>query len=545
MSLMLHITAALAVAFATLPAAERLTLLPERLPPLAEPQEVPVQQQTPSAAEEPAEFPTLMVAGALALQNGDFEVALEAFEAALELQPDDPMVLSQVGRALTELEYFDEAMPMLSQAAQLAPDSFVTQFNLGTALLRTEKHRQAISWLGAAVALRPEEPLPRYGLALAHAALGDHRRAIAQLEECVAVAPDSTDAWLLLGRLHSEHAESLDSVLKATEAFERVFELRPHEGETCLALGRAYRRLSLPEQAIDLIGQCEAAGVQDARLYLLKGRMLSQMGEVALAREALLASSNGPQAEGAAYLDLAVISRTQGDFETAIEEYQRTIRLRPRVITAYVHLAEIYVNRQQPEAAAELLTRAIRLVPRSPAAHEQLCQLQRETGELASAEAYCRRAIELDPDLLDAYYTLALLLRDRGQADESRRTMELYQARTAAAERQELEANRLAQVALANAQGLYYFRQDDLERALGLFESAAELAADDWLVAFNLGMANAALGRHEDSVAALERSRQLNPGRFPTYPLLVAELRALGRHDEATRVEALGADLEQ
>ena len=232
---------------------------------------VNAQEQAPPP--ELTELQTLMIAGATALQSGDFEVALEAFGAALALDPDDPILRSQVGRALLELGHFDEALPLLSQAAQLAPDLFVTQFNLGTALLRDGQHEEAISWLGAASRLRPEVALPRYGLALAYAALGDHARAITELEECVAVAPQTTDAWLLLGRLLTEHDGGLEAVLKAAEAFEKVFEQRPHEGNSCLALSRAYRRLHLPEQALSLIGDCERAGIVDPRLYLLKGRI--------------------------------------------------------------------------------------------------------------------------------------------------------------------------------------------------------------------------------------------------------------------------------
>ena len=504
-----------------------------------------INAQEQASPPELTEFETLMIAGAAALQNGDFNVALEAFDGALVLEPDDPTVLSQVGRALLELGYAGEALPLLSQAAQLAPDLFVTQFNLGTAMLRTGQHQEAINWLRAASQLNPEMPMPRYGLALAYSALGNHTQAIAELEECVSVAPQTTDAWLLLGRLLTEHGNGLEAVLKATESFEKVFEQRPHEGESCLALGRAYRRLDLPEQALRVIGDCERAGIEDPRLYLLKGRILSQMGNFTEARVTLLRAAEGPQAAGPSYLDLAVISRNQGNFDTAIAEYKRTIELRPRVITAYVHLANIYVNRNQPEAAAELLERAIRTVPRSPVAHKELCQVRQGMDDFAGAERYCRRALELNPDLLESYYALALVLRDRGKIDESRQLMEQYRTLTAAEEQEKLESNLAAQVALANIQGLYYFRQDNLERALELFEGAAELARDDWLVAFNLGMTYAALRNHESSVVALGRARELNPRRAQTYPLLAAELRALGSFEEAARIEALGRDLEQ
>ena len=326
---------------------------------------VNAQEQAPPA--ELTEFQVLMIAGAAAMQNGDFEAALEAFDDALGLEPDDLIARSQVGRALLELGNSDEALPLLSQAAQLGPDLFVTQFNLGTALLRVGQHQEAIDWLRAASQLNPEVALPRYGLALAYAALGDHARAITELEECVAVAPQTTDAWLLLGRLLAEHGTGLEAVLKAAEAFEKVVEQRPHEGDSCLALSRAYRRLSLPEQALSLIGDCERAGIEDPRLYLLKGRLQLQMGDFTEARTSLLRAAEGPHEGplGAApsHLELAVMSDNQGDFDTAITEYERAIELRPRGMNAYVRLADIYVKRRQPEAADELLARGIRAAP--------------------------------------------------------------------------------------------------------------------------------------------------------------------------------------
>ena len=252
--------------------------------------------------------------------------------------------------------------------------------------------------------------------------------------------------------------------MKAAEAFEKVFEQRPHEGDSCLALSRAYRRLYLPEQAVSLIGDCERAGIEDPRLYLLKGRMQLQMGNYTEARATFLRAAEGPQAAGPSYLELAVMSDNQGDFdtaiteyETAITEYERTIELRRRGISAYIRLADIYVKRNQPEVADELLTRAIRAVPRSPLAHKELCRVRREMGDLAAAETYCRRALELNPHLLEGYYTLALVLRDRGKTDESRQLMERYRTLTAADEQEKLETNRVTQIGLANIQGCTTF----------------------------------------------------------------------------------------
>lgn len=78
------------------------------------------------------------------------EVALTHYEAALELEPDDAGVHTNLGLLLLQLERFDESHEHLSRALELEPDSHAARYNLGLLLARRGKATEARAMLAKA-----------------------------------------------------------------------------------------------------------------------------------------------------------------------------------------------------------------------------------------------------------------------------------------------------------------------------------------------------------------------------------------------------------
>ena len=500
--------------------------------------------QETEAVQTPAEeFDQAMKAGAVALQNGDNAGAIAAFAKAVQLSPDHPLALTQLGRAKLELGDFEEALDLLLLATTLAPDNFVTTFNLGTGLLRVRRYQEALGALDAAAQADPADPMVRYGQALALAELGSHADAITRLEEAVTLAPELANAWMLLGRLLIEHRGDLESVLRATAAYESALELRPRSGEACLALGRAYRRLTFHEKTLALVDECQAAGSRDPNLELLRGRALRQMGMPSEARSAFEAAAIRGSVE--AHFELGVQARAQGDLDVAVKEFEAVVRMRPRRALAYVRLAEVHIDRLAYASAEELLRRVLRMQACCVAqAHNLLGFALYKTGDLDGAVAHGREAIKLNAELKQAHYNLALALRDSGKREQSHQVIQRFQELTDAEDQRELQENRAMQLGLLNAQGLYYFRRDDPTQALKLFETAVEFAPDDALIHLNIGLSKAALGQHQGAIVALERSLALQPERAETYTILAAAYRVVGQAEDAQRIDELRRQIE-
>ena len=334
-----------------------------------------------------------------------------------------------------------------------------------------------------------------------------------------------------------------ESALRAATAYERAHELRPESIQTCLALGRTYRRLSLHEETIALIDECLAAAGPAPNLELMRGRTLLQMGMGSEARAAFEAATTAGAVE--ARSDLGLLAWAQGDLDVAVEELEALIRVRPRRALVYVRLAEVYIDRLEVATAEGLLQRVLEMEACCAAqAHNLLGLIRYKAGDLEGAVTHGREAIRLDEDLGLAHYNLAMALRDSGQREQSQQVIQRFQEIDSAANQRELEENRATQIAMLNAQGLYYFRRDDPAEALKLFEAALGFAPDDALIHFNIGLSRSSLGQHEGATTALERARELQPKRAETYVLLAAAYRALGRAADAQRIDELHQQLE-
>ena len=329
-----------------------------------------------------------------------------------------------------------------------------------------------------------------------------------------------------------------ESLLMATTAYERARELRPESLETCLMLGRTYRRLTLHEETLALVNECQPERTPDPNLELMRGRALKQLGLGSEARAAFDAATMAGSAE--AYFELGTLAQAEGDLDVAIEAFETMIRMRPRRARAYISLAQVHIDRLEFAPAAELLHRVLGMQACCAAqAHDLLGVTSYKGGDLAAAVEHGREAIRLDPDLEQAHYNLALALRDSGQREQSREAMQRFQEIAVAEKQRTLENNQEMQIVVINAQGLYYLRRDNPAKALELFETAATLEPNDAFLHFNIGLSRVAMDEHDSAITALEIARELQPGRAATYEVLANAYRAAGRPRDAQRIDEL------
>lgn len=167
---------------------------------------------------------------------GDSKKAVEHLKRAIEIHPQFPVALNELGVQYLKLDQPDMSVEYLRAAVKLSPDSFMPRLNYGIALLETTKFaeaekelRQAISknnssvvahlYLGVAlVKLRHLEEAEkellvaarsdRKDLCIAYYYLGgiywgkrDYKRAADQLERYLQLAPDAPDAERIRGTI--------------------------------------------------------------------------------------------------------------------------------------------------------------------------------------------------------------------------------------------------------------------------------------------------------------------------------------------------------
>lgn len=120
----------------------------------------------------------------------DYAPALDEFEAARRLQPNNGELLGAIGAVERRQGRWEEALRRIGDAAELDPRSKNRQFELGTTQYYTRRYDEAARSFDRAIALAPDWPPPyAYKSWLATAAHGDLAGARAVVRQALKTMP--------------------------------------------------------------------------------------------------------------------------------------------------------------------------------------------------------------------------------------------------------------------------------------------------------------------------------------------------------------------
>ncbi len=147
-------------------------------------------------------------------REGAWDKAEADFRFALQLSPDQPLVLNYLGYGLVEKRIkYDEAQQMIEKAvAQRPNDGYITD-SLGWVLYRIGKFDEAVQPLERAVELLPVDPIINDHLGDAYWMVGRKLEAQFQWRRALSFEPEEAEAE----RIRKKLEQGLDEVLK-TEA---------------------------------------------------------------------------------------------------------------------------------------------------------------------------------------------------------------------------------------------------------------------------------------------------------------------------------------
>ena len=160
-------------------------------------------------------------AGLVHLQAGQNERAEASFEASLALVPARPSTLTNLGAVRVQLGKWDLALDVLTQACELDDKNAAPWGYRGQALLAQKKPAAALDCLQRAVALAPDQPLMWLLCAEAHLALDQRQEALQALDEVLAINPQHGLAWSNRGML----LRDLQRLQEAALCFEKAVAL--------------------------------------------------------------------------------------------------------------------------------------------------------------------------------------------------------------------------------------------------------------------------------------------------------------------------------
>lgn len=431
--------------------------------------------QAPTGAPDPeaaGELETRLREGLQSLVDGELDAALAAFEAAVELAPDDPRGHLHLGRSLLEAEQAAAAVERLERAAELGADADVVQFLLTRAWLSLDDVARADASLAAVEATAADHPLVSLHRGLVEYRRGHVGAALEHLDRAARAEPDWVEPRVEAARIALENGD--------------------------------------PEAAADLLRDAVSRGPGIADLHALLGDALSAIDPDAATGSYRRAVELAP---GRADLLFALARHLEeGErYAEARAVYSELLDLHPDLAQARFRRARILIRDGDRETAlAEVerafgdLMRAVQgLEPPPRNALSELVQMRYVRTQLLSDLGRDEEAVEEALQVVavaetfpEGFYLLGTLLGRLGRPDEARPHLERFRMLSDAREQRQLGDHYLDVVG-------------DPDRAAAAYRAALEAWPDDDEA--RLGLA-AALRRSGDPEKALRHLRDVDPG---------------------------------
>lgn len=222
-----------------------------------------------------------------------------------------------------------------------------------------------------------------------------------------------------------------------------------------------------------------------------------------------------------AAVNLGGVFLDAGDHAAAIEQFSRTLRLKPDFAEAYCNLGDALLQQHFVTEAIAQYQKTIALKPDLAEAHNNLASAFMQAGRADEAVAQFRKALRLDPGYAEAHANFAYLLTLLHQPAEA-----VVHGREAIRIRPRYpEAyNNLSSAQLALG---------DVTGAIASGRRAVDLDPNFTVAYNNLGNALARAGRNDEAIAVYSRALQLQPTYAEARINLGAVLAQAGRLTEA------------
>ena len=487
----------------------------------------PARAQDALAGLEVNSLSGTYLAGRSAGLNRDVDIAADLFSRALDLDPNNPVLME---RAFL----FDLSSGNIARAESLAPKviQFASEHRLARTVLglrdfRLKQYAKAREHFRKAEFTPIGELAAGMLVAWSHAAEKNGKQALSALN-----ALDTNEAFAGFKAFHGALiADLTGQKLKAENFYKESLSLSPNSMRVAQAYGNYLERANRKDEARtvyeDFLKNSDSNALVKAALADLNaGRKAQPFMPNANAgmSEALFSLASALTDEQSIDVSLiyaqlslsveseSVVARTLlGDINSDIDRYEKAIEAFESVpLTSPLRPGaelQIAVNLEKLGRGQEALARLTKLIEANPAnyeAHVTMGNLLRASEKYAEAGEAYSRAIELVPNPERRHWTL---FYSRGITAERLKNW----PRAEADFRKALELEPEQPLVLNYLGYSFVEKGENLTEAMEMIRKAVELRPNDGYIVDSLGWAHYQLGEYEEAVKHLERAVELKP----------------------------------
>jgi len=319
-------------------------------------------------AQAPAHTLALYRSGLLELQDGHPDTALALVERAIAAEANEPRYQFVLGQALQALRRWDKAIDAYEAALKLQPDFLDAWNNLGICRQRRGQFPQAAAAYRQALLLESKNAGVMANLGTALREMGDLPQAVELLRAAAHLEPAIASHSLNLGIAYWNQGKFSEAEHTLNEALARA----PEDPDVAFNLGNALHGLGRQREAIDRYRQALKLRPDYADALINLGNVHTELGEFALGMEAYDAALRAHPNSVVALNNAACLMRSLGRIDAAETALRRALQLDPGNAALHDTLGNVYKDAGDLDAAIASFRKSLELDPGSAAAHSNL-----------------------------------------------------------------------------------------------------------------------------------------------------------------------------
>lgn len=398
---------------------------------------------------------------ALLLLDKDAAAALKEFQQLAKDVPGNPVIRYNLGLALLANRKMEDARTAFLEAARMQRNYLEPRLALAQMAMDREQWRELQQTAADILTINPRHPEGRYFRAAAYTGLGNYEESRKILLELLKEFPNYREAQLQLAWLDLAEKRFAAAEARLRELYEKTKDVRALNGrvEVELAQNRQKEALALAQAEL-------ARNPDNARIRLLVARTALRIADYPLAvRELIRLAERDPNWDYL-YLLLGQAHQLNGDLPRAILAFQRALQITPNSLEATLRLAYAYES----------------------------------AGQIPQAVAAYRKALEINPNTPIAMNNLAYLLSEHGgDLDEAQKLAQLALQRVP------------QQQYIADTLGWIFYKKNDLESALQIFQNLVKKYPEEPAFRYHLGAVLLKKGQKAQARAELQSALQSKP----------------------------------
>jgi tetratricopeptide (TPR) repeat protein/transglutaminase-like putative cysteine protease len=281
----------------------------------------------------------LVAAGGAALQNQNFQAAVESFKRAIDLEPKNKAAFRGLGAAYLSLQKKDDAISTFKKLLDINPYDEYAWTGIGYAHIIDHDYEKAADAFRKQVEINPLDSAAQYSLASSLVQLRRFPEALPEMEKTAQLMPRNAEIQASLGQIYLE----VKQPEKAMAAFEKAVEL----GANATVWNNVAYELANHNLQLDRAQQYAESAVSE---------MTTQLRNVDVQRLRIDDYRN-VNALSSYWDTLGWVHFRRGEVDQAKKFIESAWLLGPNGEVAY-HLGEIYEKEGQKDHAIEMYATA-------------------------------------------------------------------------------------------------------------------------------------------------------------------------------------------